>query len=199
MNGLPSKKIVDAVKAEFPVGCRVELIRMDDPFRKMEPCLKGTVTCVDDTGTIFAKWENGSSLGAVYGVDKVRRLYKNTRIKYLYRDASNYKNINEVVVSGVFSEIQIKDILDCRYDGESFIPEQIGWPLIRGWDVNEDDHPFADIDIDCFEETDDEPTIDMTAEETFQAFLACKNKWNSVTYLPGCFATNDCFLKQPAE
>ena len=101
-----------------------------------------------------------------------------------YRDASNHKNLNEVVVSGAFPENQIKDILDCRYDGENFIPEQIGWSLMRGWDVNENDRPYADIDIASFEETDDEPTIDMIAEETFQAFLACKDKWDSVTYLP---------------
>ena len=36
--------------------------------------LRGTVTHVDDTGTVFAKWENNSSLGAVYGIDRIRRV-----------------------------------------------------------------------------------------------------------------------------
>ena len=29
----------------------------------------------------------------------------NTKIEYLYRDASNYKKINQVIVSGTFDEI----------------------------------------------------------------------------------------------
>ena len=36
--------------------------------------LRGTVTHVDDTGTVFAKWQNNSSLGAVYGEDRIRRV-----------------------------------------------------------------------------------------------------------------------------
>ena len=29
---------------------------------------------VDDTGTVFADWENGSTLGAVFGEDRIRRV-----------------------------------------------------------------------------------------------------------------------------
>ena len=34
----------------------------------------GTVRSVDDTGTVFASWDNGSGLGVVYGVDRIRKL-----------------------------------------------------------------------------------------------------------------------------
>ena len=29
---------------------------------------------VDDTGTVFVRWDNGSGLGIVYGVDRIRKL-----------------------------------------------------------------------------------------------------------------------------
>ena len=40
----------------------------------MPPGLKGTVKAVDDMATIHIAWDNGSSLGAVYGVDIIRKL-----------------------------------------------------------------------------------------------------------------------------
>jgi len=73
-NGLPSKAAVEARRARYTPGCRVELIAMDDPFGKLKPGDQGTVSCVDSTGTVFVDWDCGSSLGAVYGVDRIRKL-----------------------------------------------------------------------------------------------------------------------------
>lgn len=70
----PNRKVVERLKAEYPAGTRVELIEMNDPYRPMPEGLKGTVTCVDDTGTIHVNWDNGSSLGVVYGEDRCRKL-----------------------------------------------------------------------------------------------------------------------------
>lgn len=53
---------------------------------------------------------------------------KNTRISYLYRDASNYKQHNEVVVPGTFTQEQIEAIIGCLDAGEYFIPVQVGFP-----------------------------------------------------------------------
>lgn len=47
----PRKEVVDRIKAQYPAGCRVELISMSDPYRPMPEGLQGTVSCVDDTGT----------------------------------------------------------------------------------------------------------------------------------------------------
>ena len=52
----PARAIVERIKKEYPKGCRVELIHMDDPYRTMPIGLKGTVSCVDDTGTIHVDW-----------------------------------------------------------------------------------------------------------------------------------------------
>lgn len=42
---------------------RVRLIRCNDPYTKLQPGTEGTVEFVDDSGTVFVKWDNGSSLG----------------------------------------------------------------------------------------------------------------------------------------
>ena len=69
-----SRWTVEYLQELYPTGTRVELISMDDPYRHMPPGLKGTVKAVDDMGTVHIAWDNGSSLGAVYGVDQIRKL-----------------------------------------------------------------------------------------------------------------------------
>lgn len=69
-----NRKLVKEIREIYPGGTRVELVSMDDPYRHMEPGLKGTVKAVDDTATIHIAWDNVSCLGAVYGVDIIRKL-----------------------------------------------------------------------------------------------------------------------------
>ena len=57
----------------FPRGCRVELVRMDDPQAPPIGTL-GTVIGVDDVGTIHVNWDNGSRLGVAFGYDDCRRI-----------------------------------------------------------------------------------------------------------------------------
>lgn len=70
----PSRETVEKIWEQYPAGTKVELVSMNDPYRDMPPGLKGTVKSVDDTGTVFVSWENGSGLGIVYGEDEIRRL-----------------------------------------------------------------------------------------------------------------------------
>lgn len=70
----PNKEIVKAVRACYPAGTRVELVSMNDPYSKLRPGDQGTVSLVDDTGTVFVDWDCGSGLGVVYGVDCIRKL-----------------------------------------------------------------------------------------------------------------------------
>jgi hypothetical protein len=69
----PNKESVERVRREYPVGCRVELLQMDD-FQAPPIGTKGTVTGVDDTGSLLVNWDNGSGLNVIYGVDRVKRL-----------------------------------------------------------------------------------------------------------------------------
>ena len=69
----PSKAIVERLRRDFPDGCRVELLRMDDP--QAPPIgTKGTVLGVDDIGSIMVDWDNGSGLNVAYGEDRCRRV-----------------------------------------------------------------------------------------------------------------------------
>lgn len=73
-NSFPSRKTVGRIREKYPEGCRVELIEMDDPYSRLSPGEQGTVSLVDDTGTIFVDWDCGSHLGVVYGTDRIRKL-----------------------------------------------------------------------------------------------------------------------------
>lgn len=63
----------EALKERYPVGCRVELLDMDD-FQAPPIGTNGTVYGVDDTGSLLVHWDNGSTLSCVYGVDSYRRV-----------------------------------------------------------------------------------------------------------------------------
>ena len=70
----PSKEIVQRLREIYPIGTRVELLQMDDPYTHIPPGTQGTVTWVDDAGNVHVAWSNGSSLSAVYGVDRIRKI-----------------------------------------------------------------------------------------------------------------------------
>lgn len=72
----PSRQQVEAVRKMYPAGTRVELVRMDDMQAPPEGT-KGTVTGVDDTGSIMVSWDNGSGLNVIYGEDIVRKVDEN--------------------------------------------------------------------------------------------------------------------------
>ena len=56
---------------------RVILIRMSDPYTNLRLGDRGTVTLVDDIGTIHVNCDCGSSLGVVFGEDECRRIEEN--------------------------------------------------------------------------------------------------------------------------
>lgn len=70
----PSRKEVELVTAMYKEGDKVELLEMDDPYTTLKSGAIGTVKHVDGTATVFVKWENGETLGVVYGVDRIRKI-----------------------------------------------------------------------------------------------------------------------------
>jgi hypothetical protein len=71
----PSKEAVQRLREQYPEGTRVEFVSMDDPYSKLAPGDKGTVDHIDDTGTVFCRWDSGSGLGLVYGADQFKKIY----------------------------------------------------------------------------------------------------------------------------
>lgn len=72
-NNFPSRKIVERLRKRYPAGCRVELVKMDDP--QAPPIgTKGTVIGVDDIGSVMVSWDSGGSLSVAYGEDICRKI-----------------------------------------------------------------------------------------------------------------------------
>ena len=71
---VPSMGVVEALRRRFPVGSRVILDYMADPYKGMTAGMLGTVRHVDDIGTIHVRWDEGFSLGVCYGEDKCHRV-----------------------------------------------------------------------------------------------------------------------------
>lgn len=69
----PTKETIEFLRAEYPVGTRVRLLKMDD-VQAPPVGTEGTVVGVDDIGNILMRWDNGSSLNVVYNEDKVEKI-----------------------------------------------------------------------------------------------------------------------------
>lgn len=70
---LPSRELIEKIREEYPTGTRVELVKMDD-VQAPPIGTKGTVSRVDDTGSLIMHWDNGSGLNVIYGEDIVKKL-----------------------------------------------------------------------------------------------------------------------------
>ena len=64
---------VRGIKKMYPSGTKIKLVYMNDKQAVPSGTI-GTVDYVDDIGTIFMKWDNGSTLGLIYGVDKFEKV-----------------------------------------------------------------------------------------------------------------------------
>lgn len=73
MMNFPNRETVERIRSEYPVGTRVELVKMDD-VQAPPVGTKGTVKGVDDTASILVDWDNGCGLNVIYGIDKVHKI-----------------------------------------------------------------------------------------------------------------------------
>ena len=67
----PSREQIAALREQYPRGTKVELLGMDDPQAPPTGTM-GEVMGVDDAGQILIRWETGSSLSLIPGVDSFR-------------------------------------------------------------------------------------------------------------------------------
>ena len=70
---LPERRIIEDLRERYPEGTRIELLNMDDMQAPPVGTL-GTVSGVDDAGSIMVHWDNGSGLSVAYGPDQCRSL-----------------------------------------------------------------------------------------------------------------------------
>ena len=73
------RETLERLRNEYPRGSRVVIEKMDDP-QAPPPGTMGTVTGVDDAGSILVSWDNGSGLNVVYGEDRVRKMIMTDKV-----------------------------------------------------------------------------------------------------------------------
>ncbi len=61
---------IKLIKRMYKKGMRVKLKEMKDPYTQLKEGDEGTIEFVDDIGTIFVNWDNGSGLGLIIGEDE---------------------------------------------------------------------------------------------------------------------------------
>ncbi len=68
----PNKEQIEMLRKAYPAGTKVELLAMED---KQAPPVGtiGEVMAVDDIGQLVMKWQNGSGLNLIPGVDSFRK------------------------------------------------------------------------------------------------------------------------------
>ena len=74
----PSREQIAVLRRQYPHGTKVELLAMDDPQAPQTGTM-GEILGVDDAGQLIVRWETGSSLSLIPGVDSFRIAEKGGR------------------------------------------------------------------------------------------------------------------------
>lgn len=118
---------------------------------------------------------------------------RNTLIDYTYRDLSNNKVHDCVILAGRLTEPQIETILGTLFEKEKFIPGQVGlndlqtkFESSRGWDDQEDQVWHELRSIQYIDRRPTGPKVD----EFMAAWPTDEEGWKRDEYhtrLSGCF------------
>ncbi len=92
-----------ALREQYPVGTRIVLIHMEDPYTKLTKGDKGLVTGIDDMGTLQMLWDTGSTLGLIPGEDRFEKELPRGKAVFV-RKAAGIEDLNEAVRQGSKAE-----------------------------------------------------------------------------------------------
>lgn len=92
------------LKRIYPVGTKIKLLHMDDPYTTLKAGDEGIVTGFDDLGTLQMQWSTGSTLGLVYGVDRFEKVVEQSQViqdKAIFvRKAANLTDLKNAARKG---------------------------------------------------------------------------------------------------
>ena len=74
----PSREQITVLRERYPRGTKVELLGMNDPQAPPTGTM-GEVMGIDDAGQLLVRWETGSSLSLIPGVDSFHIVQKGDR------------------------------------------------------------------------------------------------------------------------
>ena len=95
-----------------------------------------------------------------------------TKINYLYRDASNWKFRGFVVVEGIISKEMFGPML---FDTDQFVPHEVGLMHLLDMPINEDDHYLHELEE--FEAVEGHETICDSNELLNRFAIAAEKGW----------------------
>lgn len=112
----------EIMKERYKEGTRIELSSMNDPYVSIQSGTRGTVKFVDDIGTVFVNFDNGSSIGLVSEEDNFRRLtaeelleennpFLSNRIFNALEYANISANVQKFSIKGENPVSEIEDVL----------------------------------------------------------------------------------------
>lgn len=112
----------------------------------------------------------------------------NTRIHYMYRDASNYKASGSQVVRGIKKTVTEAELQELKKI-EDFIPYEVGFTALQeelmaysGGELTDDDHVWHTLEE--MVQVTAEPTVDMTFDDFVRRYLkAERNEIDEMTRL----------------
>ena len=119
----PTREFIEAMRQMYPKGSRITLNHMEDPYHPIEPGMTGTLDYIDDMATFHVTWDNGRTLGVVYGVDSFNiEAPKPTTLK-LYMPLTAHRYANSTESCHVLGDVHNDEQLGRFYAENDFIPE----------------------------------------------------------------------------
>ena len=111
-----------ALQERYPIGTRIVLIHMEDPYTKLTKGDRGTVTGIDDMGTLQMQWDAGSTLGLIPGEDRFEKEQPKGRAVFV-RKAAGIADLKEAVRQGGKTEPYVienqVELAPCDYEAFS--------------------------------------------------------------------------------